>query len=317
MPSFVELAKVTLFGSGNKDGVKFDPAKDIPAQDGKVILITGAASGIGQEAARELAEHKAARIYIADLPRSPEDEAAAIAAVRGSTETDVRFLGLNLGSFESIQKAAAEFRAAEEKLDVLLLNAGIMRVKTSLTPEGYEEAFGINYVGHTLFAKLLLPTLQATADSRLVIVSSEGHVMAPKGGIQFDNLKTPCDKMSFTQRYGQSKLALIFLTRDLAREFPQVKVVAVHPGRIATNMGVGLAAESLLIRMTGFLGKFIVTTVDIGARNHLWACTSPAIVSGKYYEPVGVPDREGKIAHNDELAKKLREWTEAELKGKH
>lgn len=108
--------------------------------------------------------------------------------------TEIRYLDLDLSSLESVRKCAADFVAQEPRLDILYLSAGIIRVAPGVTVEDYEIHFGINYLGHTLLIRLLVPTMlhttQRQPDVRIVIVSSEGHVIAPKGGIDFNNLKT-------------------------------------------------------------------------------------------------------------------------------
>ena len=217
MPEFREMAKVTLFGSGNKGGAAFTPSKDIPSLAGKVVLITGAAGDLGRQTAIELAKYgRPARLYVADLPVDEAAKKALVDRIKqeayndgASTtktdttepETEIRFLDLDLTSFESIRACAAEFVAKEERLDILVLNAGIIRVAKGTTKEGYEVHFGLNYLGHALLAKLLTPTLvktsnqQSGSEPRIVVVSSEGHAMAPKGGIQFDKLKTECAAM--------------------------------------------------------------------------------------------------------------------------
>lgn len=90
-------------------------------------------------------------------------------------------------------------------------------------------------------------------------------------------------------------------------------MVAVHPGRVNTGIGVSLAKESLLIRLSAPIAPFMVVSPELGARNHLWAATSPDVVSGKYYTPVGVPNMEGKLAKDDDMTKRVWEWTEKEL----
>lgn len=206
LQALVASARVTVFGSANRGGVHFDPAHDIPSLAGKVILITGGAGDLGKQVAIELARHNPACIYIADLPREDEGKPVidAIREAVGDEHAPVRYLAVDLSSFESIKNAAATFRAAEVRLDIAVLNAGIMRVRPGTTAEGYEITFGINYLGHALLTRLLLPTLLHTAelpgaDVRVVAVSSEGHAMAPKGGILFDKLVGPCeDIVSFT-----------------------------------------------------------------------------------------------------------------------
>lgn len=332
-------------------GVSYNPARDIPSLTSKVILITGAAGDLGRVTATQLAQHgRPDRIYVADLP--PRDEAAKKELVdritkeayddatpKDGKKTEIRFLDLDLGSFESIQRCATDFLAREQRLDILMLNAGIMRVATGVTKEGYESHFGINYVGHALLIKLLMPVVLRTAETygdrpRIVVVSSEGWAMAPKGGILFDKVKSKCEDLvntallcavtnneadhvtkSYTKRYGQSKLALIHLTKELAQRHSQIDVVVLHPGRVETGLGRSLVKEVPLIRFISPIASFISVSAVEGAKNHLWTATSPDVVSGKYYEPVGVPDKEGKIARDSELRKKLWTWTEGELKG--
>lgn len=106
------------------------------------------------------------------------------------------FLDLDLSSLDAVADAAARFKALESRLDILILNAGIMPVKTGVSKDGYEVTFGVNYLGHALFTRLLLPLLVETQkeqeDCRVVVVASEGHSMAPKGGVAFEKLKTEC-----------------------------------------------------------------------------------------------------------------------------
>jgi NAD(P)-dependent dehydrogenase (short-subunit alcohol dehydrogenase family) len=205
-----EFVRVVLFGSPNKS-TAFVAARDIPSLEGKVILITGAAGDLGRQTAIELARYgRPARIYIADLPRDEVAKEAVVGHInheafghddKSPAGTEVRFLEVDLTSFASVRNCAAEFLAKEERLDIFLLNAGIIRVATGTTKEGYEVHFGLNYLGHALLSKLLVPTMvrtaqqQPDADVRIVVVSSEGHTMAPKGGIQFDKLRTDCANM--------------------------------------------------------------------------------------------------------------------------
>ncbi|KAI0520798.1 hypothetical protein F5B22DRAFT_52001 [Xylaria bambusicola] len=332
MSELLETARVTLFGSRNAGKNSFEPACDIPSLACKVVLITGAAGDLGRQTAVELARHgRPARIYVADLPRDADAKRGVIERIQhearsddGSNDgkyeaTDVRFLDLDLTVFESVQKCAAEFLAQEERLDIVVLNAGIISNRVGTTKEGYEKHFGLNYLGHALLLRLLLPLILSTVqqqvdgDARVVVVSSEGHAVAPAGGIQFAKLKTDCADMSYAQRYGQSKLALIGLARELAQRYPSLTTASVHPGRILTGMATALSKESLLVRLTAPLAPLVCVSVVIGIKNHLWAATSPDVVSGKYYEPVGVPDKESNDAKNPDLSRRLWEWTDQEL----
>jgi NAD(P)-dependent dehydrogenase (short-subunit alcohol dehydrogenase family) len=252
MPSFREMAKVTIFGSGNKGGATFTPAKDIPSLAGKVVLITGAAGDLGRQTAIELAKYgRPARIYVADLPRGEAEKKAVVDRITQEAyetngqekdtetpKTEVRFLDLDLTSFESVRTCAAEFAAQEERLDILFLNAGIIRVAKGTTKEGYEVHFGLNYLGHALLAKLLIPTLEKTAtqgtEPRVVVVSSEGHAMAPKGGIQFANLQSECAAMVLNPLPSSLPLHKTFQHADPALELlPTLrpKQTRPHPPR--------------------------------------------------------------------------------------
>jgi retinol dehydrogenase-12 len=119
----------------------------------------------------------------------------------------------------------------------------------------------------------------------------------------------------YTQRYGQSKLAVVHYTRTLSQLHSQIDVAAVHPGRINTQMAAGLAKESWLVRLSAPLAPLLSLSPAEGAKNHLWAATNSAVVSGKYYEPIGVPDKETQLARDAQLGQKLWDWTEHELKG--
>jgi NAD(P)-dependent dehydrogenase (short-subunit alcohol dehydrogenase family) len=216
------MIRVVVFGSNNdasRNGAPaFNPAQDIPSMAGKVIFITGAAGDLGRQTAIELARYgRPSRIYVADLPRNDDAKQALIrqiddeaygdsisptseTAVATST-TEIRFLDLDLASFDSVRKCAQQFAAQEQHLDILILNAGIIRVPPATTPEGYEIHFGVNYLGHALLARLLMPMLLRTtqrepgADARVVVVSSEGHVSAPKQGVDFELVKTNCSNL--------------------------------------------------------------------------------------------------------------------------
>ncbi|KAH6658461.1 hypothetical protein BKA67DRAFT_674471 [Truncatella angustata] len=314
------MFRVVLFGSRNdasRSAAAFDPARDIPSLAGKVIMITGAAGFLGRQTAIELARYgRPARIYIADLPRDAEAKIALAKQI--TTPTEIRFVDLDLASLDAVRDCAANFIAQEERLDILFLNAGIIRVSAATTKEGYEAHFGINYLGHALLSKLLLPILRHTAeepgaDVRVVVVSSEGHLMAPTNGIDFDSVRSDCAGMHYAKRYGQSKVALIGLTKELSHDYPQFKVVAVHPGRILTGMAESLRKESLLTRLTLPIAPLFCVPVTVGIRNHLWAATSSDVLTGMYYEPVGVPGKQSAAAKDENFSKRLRTWTDDAL----
>jgi NAD(P)-dependent dehydrogenase (short-subunit alcohol dehydrogenase family) len=191
----------------------------------------------------------------------------------------------------------------------------------SLTKDGYELQFGTNHLGHALLIKKLLPTILHTisehkSDARIVILTSLGFRGHPSGGIRFDTLKTVQDfgMGGPWVRYGQSKLANVFYARELARRYPEITALSVHPGVVGTTMVSGMGpANKLLVYLTNPGG---LLTPEEGAYNQLWAAfgNKQNIENGKAYEPMGKPIKLGKTSSDEELAKKLWEWTEEALK---
>lgn len=205
-----------------------------------------------------------------------------------------------------------------------------------LTADGYEIQFGVNYLAHALWIKLLLPSLERTssgsgsasasatsepADPRVVLVTSLSFQIAPAAGIVFADLHTTQENIGFQAkytRYGQSKLALVLYAKALARRVEKVTTVAVHPGVINTGI---ITKQSfwtwLWLRLfinLGVLGAEL--SVEEGAYTTCWAATSPRgmeLVSGGLYEPVGKPMADTKQSADEALQERLWAWTEEQL----
>lgn len=198
-----------------------------------------------------------------------------------------------------------------------------MFAAAGVTTQGYEIHFGTNHVGHALLTRLLLPTMlrtagEANSDVRVVSISSMGHFAAPPlSGIRFSDLKTPMTNYTTptTTRYGQSKLANILFAKELARKYPSITSVALHPGVINTDLYRTAQTWFGIGRLIGLTKRMVMSTVEEGARNQLWAATAEGVVSGEYYMPVGLGGQESRAARDVELAKKLWEWTEREIEG--
>ena len=275
---------------------------------------------MGKETIDQLAAHKPSHIYLA--ARTPSKGEAAVASVKKAVpQACVTYLPLDLASFESIRSAAETFGSQSDRLDVLINNAGVMATPAGTTSEGYEIQFGTNHVGHALLTKLLLPKLLSTAekpdsDVRIINVTSEGHRLAPSGGLLFD--KTKLDSQGTWARYGQSKLANILFTTELARRHPSITSVAVHPGVILTDLYGPNQQSSVLMRIFltvvgSFLGK-----PSTGAKNQLWAATTAKseLTSGTYYTPIGSASGGSGYARDGKLASSLWDWTETEFASK-
>lgn len=219
----------------------------------------------------------------------------------------------------------------ETRLDVLVLNAGIMTVPPGLTQDGFEIQFGVNHLGQALLFRKLAPLLVAAAktpsaggregkgDARVVVLSSLGYRGYWWGkGIDFATLRTEQRfwLMGSYFRYGQSKLANVLYAREIARRFggEGVSAVSLHPGVIHT----GLVTNQPRVKRW-FIG---LTTESVGeedgAKNQVWCATAgrEQIESGGYYMPVGVNMTKklyGK-AKDDTLAERLWQWTEEQIK---
>lgn len=213
-----------------------------------------------------------------------------------------------------------------------MCNAGINWVHPGLTVDGYERIFGTNHLGHALLIKLLLPNLLDTAnepgsDVRVISLSSSGHRQAPKEGIIFKDLKTTQSHVKFYMRYGQSKLANILYARSLARKYPTIKIVSVHPGVVDSNIHSNeVLRDSISWRIFWWNYTCVAKiqtlltgsgweTPEVGAKTQLWAATGKKdeVVSGTYYAPVGVMGRDSKMSKDEKLMEELWEWTEAQL----
>lgn len=269
----------------------------------------------------QLVKHNPAEIYLA--ARTPSKAEAAIEDIKKATPgAHVTYLSLDLMSFDSIKKAADEFKSKSSRLDVLMNNAGIMATPLAFTKEGYESQFGTNHIGHALFTKLLLPTLLKTAaepnsDVRIVNLSSDGHNSASFiGGIVLDQEKLKTYNPWF--RYGNSKLANILYSKGLAKRYPQITSVAVHPGIIYTDL-YAPASQNFILRMGIGAASLFMTRLDQGAWNQLWATTIPKneLQNGAYYTPVGNVNKGSLFfgyASNEKMADELWDWTEEEFK---
>jgi retinol dehydrogenase-12 len=176
---------------------------DIPDLSGKIIIVTGGNSGIGKETVKALLA-KNAKVYIASHNKDRVD--AAIQELKAITNNEAFFLELNLASLHSVKAAAEAFQRLESKLDVLINNAGVMiPPPEALTEEGYDLQFGLNVLGHYYFTKLLIPQLVTAGSSRIVNVSSHGHILVD--GVNWDTVRDGPERQKAKplDLYNQSK----------------------------------------------------------------------------------------------------------------
>ena len=200
-------------------------------------------------------------------------------------------------------------------------NAGVANAPADLTEDGYELQFGTNHMGHALLTKLLLPIMLKTAeqlgsDVRIVNLSSNGHQFAPRGGFLPETCKTDMQEYYSTTRYGQSKLANILFTKGLAKHYPSITSVAVHPGAVNTNLFAGVWQRYPWAAMVLRPLQMTFMTPETGALTQVYAATGNGVQQGRYYVPTAQLGNESAYARDEELVDRLWEWTEEELKGK-
>ncbi|EXJ66614.1 uncharacterized protein A1O5_10285 [Cladophialophora psammophila CBS 110553] len=304
--------------------MSFTP-QDIPDLSGRVYFVTGGTAGLGAGTISLLAAHKPAHIYFSG--RSGDKAKAVVEKVKAQNpDVPLTFIQCDLANLASVCKAAEQFIAQAERLDVFFANAGIMALPPGTTVDGYEVQFGTNHMGHAMLIKLLLPLMQRTAerfpgaDVRIIMSSSIAYKQAPREGIAFETLKTPQRNLGGLVpggewcRYGQSKLANLLYAQGLAKRYPNITSVSIHPGYIKTDLFAGVSFLTALPVRIMAAGHW--TPVEQGPYSQTWAATTPRqnLENGAYYIPVanrGV--LETVAAKDDKLADKLWDWTEKEL----
>lgn len=261
-------------------------AAKIPDLTGKVVVVTGANSGIGLETARELARGGAHTILAC---RSDERGQRAVGDLQAEMPgSSVELMKLDLGSLSSIREFASKFAEGHTRLDVLINNAGIMAVPYSQTEDGFESQMGVNHLGHFALTGRLLERLLATPGARVVMVSSIGHRGAT---MDFEDLLFEKGRYTPFRPYWRSKLANLLFTYELHRRLRSagapVSALAAHPGLSSTNIGNHIDRH-WYSRMQQPLMSPFTQTAAMGALPTLRAAVDPDAESGQYYGPSGL-----------------------------
>jgi len=270
---------------------------------GKTIVVTGATSGLGKESARALASTGAQVVLCG---RDDAKGEAVVEEIGGATS----FHHLDLADLNSVRTSADELLTRIERLDVLLNNAGVMACPLARTADGFEMQFGTNHLGHFLFTARLFPLLVQSAPSRIVNLSSQGHLI---GGVDLEDPNyehRPYDKW---EAYGQAKSANVLFSRELDRRFGDhgVHAYAVHPGMIITELGRHLdeadiadIGERTSQRPAGGPSSEF-KPVERGAATQVWAATSEDIPGGSYLADGAVCEQVAPHATDNEIAARL------------
>ena len=266
----------------------------------KIILITGATSGIGKETAIDLARLDATIFFT--TRDNLKGEKVKEELIKKTNNKNIHMLKCDLASFESIGNCCKEFKSEYDRLHVLINNAGVWDFKRRESKDGIENIFATNYLAPFLMTNLLLDLLKKSSPSRIINVTSGMHY----GTINFDDIEFK-NNFSGAKAYRQSKLALILFTRFLAKklEGTGVTVNTAHPGMNKTNLGRDAGGFSKMIF------KMMGNDPKIGAETSIYLASSSDVknISGEYFAKKKIK-KSSKESYNMILAKKLWDISE-------
>ncbi|KAF0718541.1 Aste57867_1643 [Aphanomyces stellatus] len=287
---------------------------DIPNLASKVAIVTGASAGLGLVTARELARQGCHVIFAC---RSREKTLTVLHTLVDALPPTARveFMPLNLMSLRSVLAFVDAFKARQMPLHILVNNAGVMAPPAFLaSDDGIESQFATHHVGHHALTVGLLPVLEASAPSRVVVVSSGAHARAPWTGIDFANVNNAA-KYHAWSAFSQSKLANVLFARELSRrlqvrDVDNVYVNVVHPGIVRTDTTTK-HSHCLLMHVRALFELH----VDDGARTLLYVATSDDVVThnwhGQYFVPIARVGASDAVAEDRALGRRLWAFTEA------
>jgi len=250
------------------------------AMESKLVVVTGATAGIGKEAARGLAG-MGARVVL--VGRNPEKSHAVAEEIRATSTGSVDVALADFASLRSIRQLAETLADRYPRIDVLLSNAGVFRVRRAATQDGFEETFAVNHLAPFLLTNLLVARLKESAPSRVVVVASAAHYGQT---LDFVDLQSEHGYKAM-RTYGRSKLANVMFTYKLAGQLEGsgVTVNCLHPGFVATSLGSGnripVKPFMALFRLTGR-----AISVKQGSDTPIYLASSPEVegVNGKYFD---------------------------------
>jgi NAD(P)-dependent dehydrogenase (short-subunit alcohol dehydrogenase family) len=271
---------------------------------GKVCIITGANSGIGKATAMGLSRMGATVVMVCRDQARGEEAQKEIKELTGNDNIDLMIA--DLSSQASVRELAENIQQRYQHIHVLVNNAGLVNLTRQETTEGFEAMIAVNYLAPFLLTNMLLDKLKASAPARIINVSSDSH---ESGYINMHDLQSK-QQYKFMRSYGQSKLAVVLFTYELARRLQgtAVTVNCLHPGFVATHIGqngVGKVGRSIVKLIFSNLG----ISPEDGAKTSIYLASSSEVegVSGKYYMK-GIPVRSAPISYDETLQHQL--WDE-------
>ena len=270
----------------------------------KTCIVTGASSGIGKETSKKLAELGATVVMVCRDQKRGERAMSEIKAAHNNARVDL--LIADFASLDSVRALAKDFLTKYDTLQVLVNNAGRVNVMRSVTVDGFEATFQVDYLSHFLLTNLLLEVLKKSAPSRIVNVSSASHY---GGHLAFEDLQM-VRGYGVMKAYSQAKLAQVLFTYELSRrlEGTGVTVNSLHPGAVATNIWKSSMGP---LSPLGNITRLFLISPEKGAETPVYLASSPEVegVTGKYYDHKLVKQSSAE-SYDQATAKKL--WDESE-----
>jgi NAD(P)-dependent dehydrogenase (short-subunit alcohol dehydrogenase family) len=271
---------------------------------GKVVVITGGTSGIGQVAAETLAGMGARIVLVARSQNRGEAALVKLRKLAPAANHSIHYG--DLSRLAEVTRVAKEIAAAEPRIDVLINNAGAMFGHRQVTQDGLELTFATNHLSYFVLTEGLRERLIASAPARVINTSSAAHY---RGEIDFDNLQYEHDYKSFPA-YSRSKLCNVLFTRVLARKLAATGVTAnsLHPGFVKTRFGD--ESGGAMARIIGLMKIFAITP-EKGAETIIYLASSDEVAktSGLYFYK-SKPMEPSKLAQDDAVADRLWHYTE-------
>ncbi|WP_437618786.1 SDR family oxidoreductase [Sorangium sp. So ce1151] len=281
-------------------------AKDL---EGKVFLVTGATEGIGKAAAMEFARRGATLVLVGRSKEKGERVVSELAAASGNDRIEL-LLG-DLSRLADVRAVADAFRAKHDRLDVLVNNAGAFFNECKLSDDGIEMTFALNHVAYFLLTTRLLDILQKTPGARVISTSSGAH---RAGKVDLATIAKR-DGRAGMRAYGDSKLANVLFTRELARRLAGSGATAncYHPGFVRTGFARGFlgARGPVTTWLVEQAGRLLARSPEKGAETLVWLATSPeaATFNGEYFYDLKVASV-SKLAQDEALARGLWKLSE-------
>lgn len=271
--------------------------KNIPPQDGKVALVTGANSGIGYETSLAFAKKK--MTVILACRNFEKGQKAKNAILKSFAEAQIEVMQIDTSSLTSVKHFSGEFLKKFDRLDLLVNNAGIMMSPHKVTEDGFENQFATNYIGHFALTGHLMPLLLKTDSSRIITLSSLSYKWSE---IQFEDMHF---KKGYNKKkaYGQSKRACLVFAYELQRRLLKTETntisIAAHPGLSKTNL------DRYFPKLIRPLGALFLQKQSKGALSVLYAALENSLKGGEYIGPDGFQEMRGNpmIVDSDDYSK--------------